>query len=394
MQQISILGATGSIGSSTLAVIRNNPHRFQLHSAVAHQNVEGMLAICREFSPKYVVMVDPDAALQLKRRCCEEGISSQILAGEEELIALMADGEIETVVAAIVGAKGLLSSLAAVRAGKRILLANKETLVVGGALFMAEVARFKAEILPIDSEHNALFQCLPKEGGEATLSGVDRLILTASGGPFRTYTHEQLAKVTVAEALAHPNWSMGPKVTIDSSTLMNKGLEFIEAHFLFQMPSDQIEVLIHPQSIIHSLVAYRDGSLLAQLGAADMSIPIAHALGYPDRIPSGAEMLDLIEIGRLDFEAPDLIRFPALRLAEEALAEGASALVALNAANEVLVDAFLTEKIPYLAIAEQLERLLNQLPSQSLPDEEALLAYDQKVRRITHDQIAKGIGEY
>ncbi len=388
-KRISILGATGSIGDSTLKVVRNNREKFALHSVIAHQNVEKMFAICAEFSPQYAVLEDKDAAQELKERCRDASLPTKVLGGEEAILSLVAEPEVEIVVAAIVGAKGFLSSLAAVRAGKTILLANKETLVVGGELFMAEVERSGAVVLPIDSEHNALFQCLPKTGQGASLEGVKRLILTASGGPFRGKSRAELEKVTVEAALKHPNWSMGPKVTIDSSTLMNKGLEFIEAHFLFNMPADSIGVLVHPESIIHSLVEYRDGTMLAQLGEADMAIPIAHALGYPERLLSGAKALDLVAIGQLNFEAPDLEAFPALRLAKESLLAGTAHLVTLNAANEILVEAFLERRIGYMEIPTILEQMLAKTIPTTLKDEEALLAFDAEIRTKTLEQIAK-----
>lgn len=387
---ISLLGATGSIGDSTLKVMRNNRDKFFLHSAIAHKNVEKMFKICQEFSPQYAILEDKDAARELAKKCQDMGLSTTVLGGEPEILAAVAEPEVDLVVAAIVGAKGFLSSLAAVRAGKTILLANKETLVVGGELFMAEVAKSGAVVLPIDSEHNALFQCLPKSSsGRAELAGVKRLILTASGGPFRGKTRDELEKVTVEAALKHPNWSMGPKVTIDSSTLMNKGLEFIEAHFLFNMPADRIGVLVHPQSIIHSLVEYEDGTMLAQLGEADMAIPIAHALGYPERVPSGAKALDLVKIAQLNFEAPDLEAFPALRLAKESLLAGAAHLVTLNAANEILVEAFLARKIGYMEIPAVLEQMLEETVSIPLKDEAALLAFDAEMRAKTVERIVE-----
>ncbi len=390
MKQLSILGATGSIGDSTLEVVRHNRHKFEIHSLIAHQNWEKMAQLCVEFKPKYAVLESEKAAEQLRIRCKELGLPVEVLGGEAPILALVAESEVDIVVAAIVGAKGLRSGLAAARAGKTILLANKETLVIGGDYFMGEVERFGATLLPIDSEHNALFQALPKEpSGKVSLEGVERLILTASGGPFRTYSEAELREVTVEAALKHPNWSMGPKVTIDSSTLMNKGLEFIEAHFLFNMPSDKIDVLIHPQSIIHSLVAYQDGSLLAQLGESSMRVPIAHALAYPERVDSGIKPLDLATIATLTFEKPDTKRFPALQLAIDALNEGAAHLVTLNAANEVLVEAFLAREITYLEIAEQLEAMLLTAKARSFEGEEALLAFDEEVRRLTRERIEK-----
>ncbi|UNM95171.1 1-deoxy-D-xylulose-5-phosphate reductoisomerase [Ignatzschineria rhizosphaerae] len=385
MKQISILGATGSIGDSTLKVIRNNRDLYQIHSLVAHKSVEKMFALCEEFNPRYAILEDEAAALLLKERVKAAGLNVEVEAGESAVISLVKANEIDLVVAAIVGAKGFLSSLSAARAGKTILLANKETLVVGGALFMQEAKKFGATILPIDSEHNALFQSLPKNiDGTAGYEGVKQLILTASGGPFRGFSREQLEKVTLEQALKHPNWAMGAKVTIDSATLMNKGLEFIEAHFLFEMPVDKIQVVVHPQSMIHSLVEYIDGSLISQMGAADMAIPIAHALAYPQRVVSGAKSLDLTKMSALTFEAPDLVAFPALQLAKESLIAGASHLVALNAANEVFVEQFLQKKIRFVEIADKLAKVLDGvvISNHALQDEASLLAYDQSIREI------------
>lgn len=389
-KQISILGATGSIGDSTLKVIRNNRDLYEIHSLIAHKSVEKMVQLCVEFTPRYVVLEDSAASSELAKRLYSLGLKTAVQSGEQAIIDLMQDELIDVVVAAIVGAKGFLSSLAAAQAGKTILLANKETLVVGGELFMHTANTHGATILPIDSEHNALFQSLPKSiSGAASYEGVKRLILTASGGPFRGYTRKQLEEVTLAQALKHPNWSMGAKVTIDSATLMNKGLEFIEAHFLFDMPVEKISVVVHPQSMIHSLVEYVDGSMISQMGAADMSIPIAHALAYPQRVVSGAAALDLTMMKPLTFEAPDLDVFPALRLAQESLLEGASHLVALNAANEVFVAKFLENKIRFIDIAEKVEGILEEVTIQNsqLISAEALLAYDAEIRKKANTSI-------
>lgn len=391
MKQVSILGATGSIGDSTLKVIRHNRDRYQIHSLVANRNVEKMFSLCQEFVPRYAILEDSLAAITLKQRIKEAGLKVEVMSGENAIIEIVQDPEIDLVVAAIVGAKGFLSSLSAARAGKTILLANKETLVVGGELFMREVKRHGATILPIDSEHNALFQSLPKNlDGSASYEGVKRLILTASGGPFRGKTRLELESVTLAQALKHPNWAMGAKVTIDSATLMNKGLEFIEAHFLFEMPVDKISVVVHPQSMIHSLVEYQDGSLISQMGQADMAIPIAHALAYPERVISGAKSLDLTKMSALTFEEPDLVAFPALRLAKESLIEGASHLVALNAANEIFVEQFLQKKIRFVDIADKLSAVLEgvSISNHALQDESSLLAYDQSVREIARNLVS------
>ena len=390
LKQVSILGATGSIGDSTLKVIRENLDRYQIHSLVAHKSVDKMVALCQEFTPQYAILEDEVSALALRLKLKEFGLSVEVLSGEQAVIELVQDAEIDLVVAAIVGAKGFLSSLSAARAGKTILLANKETLVVGGKLFMAEAKKFGATILPIDSEHNALFQSLSKnEDHTAFYEGAKRLILTASGGPFRGFTREELSKVTLEQALKHPNWSMGAKVTIDSATLMNKGLEFIEAHFLFDMPVEKISVVVHPQSMIHSLVEYIDGSLISQMGSADMAIPIAHALAYPKRIKSGAKALDLTTMPALTFEEPDLAAFPALRLAKESLIAGASHLVALNAANEVFVDQFLQKKISFLEISDNVAKILDAVTvsNSALESEESLLEYDQTIRKIAAKMV-------
>ncbi|OYQ81372.1 1-deoxy-D-xylulose-5-phosphate reductoisomerase [Ignatzschineria sp. F8392] len=383
-KQISILGATGSIGDSTLKVIRNNRALYQVHSLVANQSVDKMMQLCQEFEPKYAVLENESAANSLKKLVEAANLPTVVLGGEAAIIELVTEREIDLVVAAIVGAKGFLSSLSAARAGKTILLANKETLVLGGALFMAEAKAHGATILPIDSEHNALFQSLPKRGGELSYEGVKRLILTASGGPFRGYQRQDLEKVTLEDALKHPNWSMGAKVTIDSATLMNKGLELIEAHFLFSMPVEKLSVVVHPQSMIHSLVEYIDGSLISQMGAADMAIPIAHALAYPQRVVSGASYLDLTKMSALTFEEPDLVTFPALRLAQESLIAGTPYLVALNAANEIFVSAFLAQKITFVEIADKVAEVLDRvvMSANALQTEEALLEYDQEIRQM------------
>ncbi len=388
MKQVSILGATGSIGSSTLTVIRNNPNKYKVHSVVADRSVQKMLDICQEFHPEIVVMANEEAAQQLEQELQNANLSSVVLAGEKAIETLVQSPEIDLVVAAIVGAKGFLSSLSAVKAGKTILLANKESLVMGGELFMQAVKEYGATLLPIDSEHNALFQSLPKDNeGRATLDGVDKLILTASGGPFRERSLADMATIKKEDALKHPRWDMGAKVTIDSSTLMNKGLEFIEAHFLFNMPPDNIDVVIHPQSIIHSLVAYQDGSLLAQLGEPDMTIPIAHALGYPDRILSGKKPVDMSQMMNLTFSAPDLERFPCLRIAKECLVKGNAYLVAMNAINEILVEAFLQDKIGYLDIPKKLEAYLSDLTVAHLKSFDEIIAFDQLIRRETIEKL-------
>ncbi len=384
MRQLTLLGATGSIGQSTLSVVRQHRDQFTIYGLSAATSVAPMVALCREFTPRYAVMADAAAAEELERALRAAALDTVVLSGTEGLTAIAAAPEVDDVMAAIVGAAGLVPTLAAVRAGKRILLANKEALVLSGALFMAAVEQSGAELLPIDSEHNAIFQCMPatrhRQQPLAEL-GVERILLTASGGPFRQWSLEQMASVTPEQAVAHPNWSMGRKISVDSATMMNKGLEVIEAHWLFNARPDQIEVVIHPQSVIHSLVAYSDGSVLAQLGHPDMRTPIAHALAYPRRIRAGVAPLDLAALGRFEFYPPDFGRFPCLRLAYEALAAGGTATTVLNAANEVAVEAFLTGQIPFTAIAAWVERALAAHRVAEVVSIEQLLEIDQAVRR-------------
>ncbi|MGE3928257.1 MAG: 1-deoxy-D-xylulose-5-phosphate reductoisomerase, partial [Lautropia sp.] len=360
MKRITILGATGSIGDSTLAVVARNPDRYQVHALTAHGNAEKLLALAARHRPEVVALGDPAAAAGVAGRLRAAGLPTRLAVGADEIVEVAADPQADTVMAAIVGAAGLAPTLAAARHAKALLLANKEAIVMAGRLFIETCRRSKVALLPIDSEHNALFQCLPPATaasrgvagvGGGGCAGVRRLILTASGGPFRTTPLAALAAVTPDQACAHPKWSMGRKISVDSATMMNKGLELIEAHFLFDMPAGRLDVLIHPQSIVHSLVEYVDGSVLAQLGNPDMRVPIAHALGYPERIESGASLLDLAAHGRLDFEAPDEQRFPCLALARAALAAGGGAPCVLNAANEVAVERFLAGAIRYTDIA-------------------------------------------
>lgn len=363
MRRIALLGATGSIGGSTLSLIRQHPGRLRLVSAAAQRDVAGMLAIIAEFRPSRVALADAAAAAELRTAVNHQGWSCEVLEGAASLDCLAADDECDTVVAAIVGAAGLPSCLAAARAGKRILLANKEALVMAGSLFLRAVREGGAELLPVDSEHNAIFQCLPR--GQVAGAGVRRLWLTASGGPFRGRSAASLATVTPDQACAHPTWKMGRKISVDSATLMNKGLEVIEAHHLFGLPAESIRVVIHPQSTVHSLVEYVDGSFLAQLGAPDMRIPIAHALAWPERIDSGAPSLDPTSLAALNFEAPDMQAFPCLALAYRAIEMGGTAPAILNAANEVAVEAFLTGRIAFSAISGLVNEGLNRVPLSS-----------------------------
>jgi len=377
-----VLGATGTIGLNTLDVAARHPDRFRVLALTARADVEGMVRLCLRHRPRHAVMAEPDAAARLRERLEAEGAPEvEVRGGEAALAEVAALPEAGIVMAGIVGGAGLLPTLAAVRAGKRVLLANKEALVMAGPLFIEAVRRHGAQLLPVDSEHNAVFQCLPPGGepGEAP-RGVRRILLTASGGPFRELPPERLAEVTPAEAVAHPNWVMGRKISVDSATMMNKGLEVIEAHWLFGLPGEAIEVVIHPQSVIHSMVEFTDGSVLAQLGQPDMRVPIAHALAWPERVSSGVEPFDPVAVGRLDFERPDPRRFPCLGLARRALAAGGTAPAALNAANEIAVQAFLDGRIRFTDIAQVIEQVLEALPARPVRDLETVLEEDRRAR--------------
>jgi len=388
-QRLSILGATGSIGLSTLDVVSRHPQRFEVVALTAHTRVAELARLCVIHRPRYAVVASDQDARTLTGELRAAGLATEVLAGTHGLELVAALDEVDTVMAAIVGAAGLTPTLAAVRAGKRVLLANKEALVMAGALFMAEVRQAGATLLPIDSEHNAVFQSLPANyAGSFEASGVRRILLTASGGPFRATPLEQLAQVTPQQACAHPNWVMGRKISVDSATMMNKGLEVIEAHWLFNAPAERIEVVIHPQSIVHSLVEYADGSVLAQLGNPDMRTPIAHALAYPQRIEAGVAALDLFAVGQLSFERPDARRFPCLALAYQALRAAGSAPTLLNAANEVAVAAFLAGRLPFLRIAEVIAAVLDQLPVVKLPDLDAVMAVNAQARAAAEAIVA------
>lgn len=385
-QNVAIFGATGTIGTHTLDVIARHPDRFRAYALTAQSNVEAMFRQCMAFSPVYAVMLSETAAEVLQGRLREAGSATQVLCGLSALEEIAAHPEVHAVMAAIVGAAGLKPAMAAARTGKRVLLANKETLVMAGNLFMQAVEAGNATLLPIDSEHNAIFQVMPAQRcASLTDGGVKRVLLTASGGPFRTKTMEELQNVTCAQALNHPNWVMGPKITIDSATLMNKGLEVIEAHWLFNAAPDQIDVVVHPQSVIHSMVEYVDGSVLAQLGNPDMRTPIAYALGFPDRLDSGVSALDLMKIARLDFEAPDMVRFPCLRLAYEALRRGDTAPAVLNAANEVAVAAFLEQKISFMDIPRMIESVLSSADIQPAGTLDTVIAADTAAREAAEE---------
>jgi len=386
-QTITVLGATGSIGVSTLDVIARHPGRFSVYALTAARNVDTLLAQCREFAPKLAVMVDERAARQLAERLAAEGLATEVRAGPQALSEVASAEEVDCVMAAIVGGAGLPATLAAARAGKKILLANKESLVMAGSLFLDAVREGGATLLPIDSEHNAIFQCLPAQmAGGLAGSGVSRIVLTASGGPFRNTALAELAHVTPEQAVKHPNWSMGKKISIDSATMMNKGLEVIEACLLFGAQWHQVEVVIHPQSVIHSMVDYVDGSTLAQLGNPDMRTPIAHALAWPERIESGVARLSLPSIGRLDFDAVDESRFPCLPLAYAALREGGSAPAVLNAANEVAVEAFLQRRLSFLGIPSVIESVLHALPACPVTSLETVFEIDAAARALAREK--------
>ena len=355
MKRLAVCGSTGSIGVNTLDVVLRNRSRYEIFALTAHSNVDKLAAQCRLWRPRFAVMSDESAAMRLATVLSTEVVETRVLAGASGLVQVAMHPDVDYVMAAIVGGAGLMPSIAAARSGKRILLANKEALVMAGRLFMDAVREGGAELLPIDSEHNAIFQCLPALNSDCGERGVSRILLTGSGGPFRARKPESLHDVTPDEACAHPNWSMGRKISVDSATMMNKGLEVIEACRLFDVDPGSVEVVVHPQSVVHSMVEYGDGSVLAQLGNPDMRTPIAHALAWPDRIASGVAPLDLVSTSRLDFEAPDFDRFPCLRLGFEVAEAGGAAPAALNAANEVAVDAFLNRRLRFTRIARVAE---------------------------------------
>lgn len=393
MQNVTILGSTGTIGVQTLDVISRHQDEFSVFALAANANVDVMLAQCLDFNPTFAVLLDKNAARKLQDALNSAQSKTTVLTGMSSLEQVSSDAEVDVVMAAIVGAAGLKPAMAAAKAGKRILLANKETLVMAGSLFMDAVVEGGATLLPIDSEHNAIFQVMPQEQLKHLADGgVRKIILTASGGPFRTHTKEQVAQATPATALKHPNWVMGAKITIDSATLMNKGLEVIEAHWLFNAKPAQIDVVVHPQSVIHSMVEYVDGSVLAQLGNPDMRTPIAYALGYPDRIDSGVSSLDFLSIGQLTFEAPDKQRFPCLQLAYDVLEAGGTAATTLNAANEVAVGAFLKEQISFTDISTLIACALSDKPTQAVSSIAHLEEVDQLARQYAHDWVATKIG--
>lgn len=389
LQGITILGSTGSIGVNTLDVVARHPQRYHVIALTANTQVDRLFEQCRRFLPQIAVMLDATAAADLKKKLVTAGLAIEVLSGTLGLTRVAALPEVDIVMAAIVGAAGLLPTLAAVRAGKRVLLANKESLVMSGHIMMQAAAASGAQLLPIDSEHNAIFQCMPagyRTGAEPR--GVRRILLTCSGGPFRAIPKEELEAVTPDQACAHPRWVMGRKISVDSATLMNKGLELIEACRLFCVTPDQVEIVIHPQSVVHSLVEYTDGSVLAQMGNPDMRTPIAHALAWPERIESGVKSLNLFEIGRLDFEPADMQRFPCLRLAYEAAAAGGTAPAILNAANEVAVHAFLEGRVGFNEISRIIEHTLAEVIVTGEAELDAILADDTRARTVALQYIA------
>ena len=390
LQRITVLGATGSIGLSTLDVIARHPERYQVFALSGYSRIDQLLALCVLHRPAYAVVPNGEAAARLRAGLAGAGCATEVLEGEAGLCEVASAPEVDAVMAAIVGAAGLRPTLAAVEAGKKVLLANKEALVMSGALFMEAVRRSGAVLLPIDSEHNAIFQCLPGDY-ERGLSqvGVRRILLTASGGPFRETPQAALADVTPEQACAHPNWSMGRKISVDSASMMNKGLELIEACWLFDAAPAKVEVVVHPQSVIHSLVDYVDGSVLAQLGNPDMRTPIANALAWPERIDSGVAPLDLFAIARLDFQAPDEVRFPCLRLARQVAEAGNSAPAVLNAANEIAVEAFLERRIRFSEIAGMIEQVLEQEAVVPVPSLDAVFAADQRARELSREWLRR-----
>lgn len=394
MQYLTVLGATGSIGDSTLDVVSRHPERFSVFALTAHTQITKLASLCETFKPRYAVVADKPSSLVLAKQLQTVSPDTEVLFGEEGLCQVASHPEVDMVMAAIVGAVGLRPTIAAAEAGKKVLLANKEALVMAGDLFMDAVHQAGATLLPIDSEHNAIFQCLPEGYQTHTRMGVKKVLLTASGGPFRQTPLAELSAMTPEQACAHPNWQMGRKISVDSATMMNKGLELIEACWLFGLTPDDIEVVIHPQSVIHSMVEYIDGSILAQLGNPDMRTPIAHALAWPERIVSGVASLDMIQTARLDFEAPDLERFPCLRLAMDAARIGASGPAVLNAANEVAVESFLAGELEFTGIAQVVEEVLQhaELPEPASLD--VVQACDLAARQAARDIIRERSGKH
>lgn len=389
IRHLTILGSTGSIGESTLDVVARHQDRFKVTALTANKSIAKMLAQCLRFKPRYAVMLDAISAEKLAIEIRKAGLETDVLSGVESLEQVASLAEVDAVMAAIVGAAGIRPTFAAARAGKQVLLANKETLVMAGRIFMDVVKQHHATLLPIDSEHNAILQSLPDNfSGNLVNEGIRRILLTASGGPFRCSVLSELEKVTPEQACAHPNWDMGRKISVDSATMMNKGLEVIEAHWLFNAPPEKIQVVIHPQSIIHSMVEYVDGSVLAQLGNPDMRTPIAHAMGYPERIESGVSSLDMFKVAHLDFEAPDLARFPCLRLAYQALAAGGNMPAVLNAANEIAVESFLEGRMLFTAIPSMIEQTMQMVAQRDVTTLDDVLEADHLARVAAREWLA------
>lgn len=387
-RHLTILGSTGSIGENTLDVVARHANRFHVVALTANENVDKIFAQCQRFCPQYAVMLHAASAERLDKKIRTAGIDTQVLAGVESLERVASLPEVDTVMAAIVGAAGIRPTIAAARAGKKVLLANKETLVMAGRIFMDIVKQSCATLLPIDSEHNAIYQSLPRHfNGDLASVGVRRILLTASGGPFRRTTLSELEYVTPEQACAHPNWVMGRKISVDSATMMNKGLEVIEAHWLFDAAPDKIQVVIHPQSVIHSMVEYIDGSVLAQLGNPDMRTPIAHALSYPERIESGVKSLNIFEIAQLNFEAPDFARFPCLKLAYDALSAGGNMPAVLNAANEIAVESFLAGQMAFTTIPFMIEQTMQTISRQEIATLDDVLAADSMAREVAREWL-------
>ncbi|MCT8535341.1 1-deoxy-D-xylulose-5-phosphate reductoisomerase [Glaesserella parasuis] len=393
MQKLVILGSTGSIGKSTLSVVDNNPEQYQVFALVGGKNVELITEQCQQYQPRFVALDDEQAAAKLKENLTALGLKIEVLAGQKAICELASHPEVDMVMAAIVGAAGLLPTLSAVQVGKKILLANKESLVTCGQIFIDEARKSGAKLLPVDSEHNAIFQSLPPEAQEkvgfcplAEL-GVSKIILTGSGGPFRTKPLNEFGQITPAQAVAHPNWSMGKKISVDSATMMNKGLEYIEARWLFNASADEMEIIIHPQSIIHSMVRYIDGSVIAQMGNPDMRTPIAHTMAYPNRIYAGVAPLDFFKLKELTFIEPDFARYPNLKLAIEAFAEGQYATTAMNAANEIAVEAFLNDQIRFTDIVEVNRHVVENIAPVQVKEIADVLHIDKLAREVAKQHI-------
>lgn len=393
MQKLVILGSTGSIGKSTLSVVDNNPEQYQVFALVGGKNVELITEQCQQYQPRFVALDDEQAAAKLKENLTALGLKIEVLAGQKAICELASHPEVDMVMAAIVGAAGLLPTLSAVQVGKKVLLANKESLVTCGQIFIDEASKSGAKLLPVDSEHNAIFQSLPPEAQEkvgfcplAEL-GVSKIILTGSGGPFRTKPLNEFGQITPAQAVAHPNWSMGRKISVDSATMMNKGLEYIEARWLFNASADEMEIIIHPQSIIHSMVRYIDGSVIAQMGNPDMRTPIAHTMAYPNRIYAGVAPLDFFKLKELTFIEPDFARYPNLKLAIEAFAEGQYATTAMNAANEIAVEAFLNDQIRFTDIVEVNRQVVENIAPVQVKEIADVLHIDKLAREVAKQHI-------